>query len=453
MASRKEFDVNSLLPKAAPNPTLKKIKRGVFVFKCFLKLSIAMTMTAYYGHLLYQKQHNDMAMSQTFNKDYNLLTQSDFIDGAKNLGNMIAEPFLALLGKAEGKSYGFYLDNKGFATGYGYNPTQNDANYNRAILKFAEVDPATIDNIVNVSSKYKNSQLKQVPVELQNVKFSEKQIKKMALFAKKSYEQDFLIVFKEKMDSKGYNDKEQRILVNRYQLLTDEQKAVLIHMTYKVGQTGLTHYNTFFSDFIGYLNNPTTQTQEKVAKDFVYHYKKDGKILVDERVDNIHHDLFMKTNHNEQIALTTENSTYIKHPEKLVNNQDNNKTDNGKTHSTTTDANTNKDSNLTDKQKGMNEYSQANNELQEELKEKLSFNHFYNSLKQAVAEHKKYKLEHPHEETQTYYVQDDNNSDDDNNYTNSNDSNDNNTSDSDDQDDSDDEQVTYQVTQIIRMTR
>lgn len=445
MASKKEFDVNSLLPKKAPNPTLKKIKRGVFVFKCFLKLGMVLSMTAYYGHLVYQKQHNDMAMSQTLNKDYNLLSQSDLIDGAKNLGNMIAEPFLALLGKAEGKSYGFYLDNKGFATGYGYNPTQNDANYNRAILTFAEVDPNIINTVINVSSKYKNTQLKAVPVELTNVKFSEKQIKKMALFAKKSYEQDFLIVFKEKMDSKGYSDEKQKLLLNRYQVLTDEQKAVLIHMTYKVGQTGLTHYNTFFSDFINYLNNPTTQTQEKVANDFVYHYKKDGKILVDERVDDIHHNLFMKTNHNEQIALTNENSTYIKHPEKLVNNE-------SKSSSTTDVASNNKTNDNKNKKDTIDSYTQANKEVQEEIKEKLTFNHFYNTLKQAVADHKKYKLEHPNEEQQTYYVQDNDDSD---NATSDNDNtaDNSNQTDDNDADSDDDEQVTYQVTQIIRLTR
>ena len=438
MALKKEFDVNSLLPKKQQSQTIKNIKRGYFAFKCFIRLSVVIGGTMYYTHLVYQKEHQDIAMSQTINQDYDLLTQA-----GKNLGNMIAEPFLALLGKAEGSSYKFYLDNKGFATGYGFNPTQNDANYNKAILKYADVDPRTIDTIVNISSKYKNTQLKAVPEELQNVSFSKKQIQKMAIFARKSYEQDFLIVFKEKMDAKHFSEQREKVLINRYQVLTDEQRAVLIHMTYKVGQPGLEHYNTFFSDFIKYLENPTTENQEKVANDFVYHYKQNGKVLVDTRVDNIHHDLFMKTNHNEQLALTTENSAYLKHPEKVIvdNNQNITQSVNNKIK-------------LTEKQKESQQFAQANKELQDELKEKLTFNHFYSVLKQAVAEHKKYKLEHPNDDSNVYYSNDD--SDDNGTMTTTytqTDNSDSSNNNSQDEDDSDNEQVTYQVTQIIRMTR
>lgn len=451
MAFKKEFDVKSFLPKQEENKTIKKIKRGAFAFKCFIRLSILVGATAYYGHLLYQKQHYDMAMSDALTHDYDLIGEA-----GKKLGNIIAEPFLALLGKAEGSSYKFYLDNKGFATGYGYNPTQNDEAYNKAILKFAEVDPDTIDTIVKVSGKYKNVQLKEVPSEISRINFSEKQIKKMAIFAKRSYEEDFLIVFKEKMDDKHFSDKKQKILINRYQMLTDEQKAVLIHMTYKVGQPGLAHYNTFFNDLINYLNNPTLQTQEKVANDFVYHYKLNGKILVDKRVDDIHHDLFMKSNHNEQIALTSENSVLIK---------DNNKNDSIKSvpNQKLVDNNTKLDSSskVNEKQKEFLQYKKANDELQDELKQKLTFNHFYNTLKEAVVEHKKYKSEHPEDNITTATSdeqQDENESNinQNNNYTTYYTTSNTDNSDSDDTDDNsndDDEQVTIQVTKIIKMTR
>lgn len=49
---------------------------------------------------------------------------------------MIKDPFLSLLKRAEGFQKGFYADNKGYAVGYGYNPTQNSKEYNKSILDY-----------------------------------------------------------------------------------------------------------------------------------------------------------------------------------------------------------------------------------------------------------------------------------------------------------------------------
>ena len=50
----------------------------------------------------------------------------------------------------------FYADNKGYAVGYGYNPTQNSKEYNKSILDYAGVDENTKQVILKNAEKYKN---------------------------------------------------------------------------------------------------------------------------------------------------------------------------------------------------------------------------------------------------------------------------------------------------------
>jgi hypothetical protein len=247
-------------------------------FKAFLNIGVCALFAGYYMHLVEEKLTHNIDFVDSIEKDYHSL----------------ADPFLGILKNAEGVSKVFYADNKGYATGYGFNPTQNTPEYNREILKFAQVDEKTIEIIVLNANKYRNSGNKTIPPELKAIHFTNDQINKMALFAQKSYEQDFAVVLKEKIEGKGITGASEKKLLTSYKQLPRNKKGVLTHMVYKVGVNNLRKYNTFFTHFIDYLGNPTVENKEIVASSFIYHYKDNGKDLLDTRVSKIHHDEFMK---------------------------------------------------------------------------------------------------------------------------------------------------------------
>ena len=228
----------------------------------------------------------------------------------ENTYDSFYDSFLHLLKKAEGFSKSFYADNKGVAVGYGYNPTQNDINYNKNILDYAGVDETTQNKILANSKKFKNMEVNKVPEEFKNISLTTEQINKMALYSKKTYENDF--VLKEKINNKNYSETKKNSLINQYQSLPDNQKAVLTHMTYKVGKGGLAKYNTFFNNFIIYLDKPTLENKQKVANSFIYHYRKNGKMLSDTRVSDMHANLFMHDAPKKEVLITKK----INKPEK-----------------------------------------------------------------------------------------------------------------------------------------
>lgn len=119
-------------------------------------------------------------------------------------------------------------------------------------------------------------------------------------------------VLTEKLERKNFSqDKEDKIL-KAYLNMPSNQKSVLIHMVYKVGSQNLRKYNNFFNSLINYLDNPTLENKEKVALQFVYHYKSNGKNLLDTRVSKIHYNEFMKDPPKEVI----ENNNTIEKPTK-----------------------------------------------------------------------------------------------------------------------------------------
>lgn len=260
-------------------------------FKAFKNLAICGLVLGYNIHLIHEKLENNIPIVESIKNDYEVVSST------------LSDSFVGLLKKAEGVSQKFYPDNKGYATGYGFNPTQNSPEYNRQILTFAEVNPETINFILKNANKYKDVQSKNVPEEFKQIKFTPEQINKMAIFAKVSYEKDFRTVLNEKLERKNFTkDKEDKIL-NNYLHMPSNQKSVLIHMVYKVGVKNLRKYNNFFNSLINYLDTPTLENKEKVALQFVYHYKSNGQTLLDTRVSKIHYKEFMKEAPKEVIDV------------------------------------------------------------------------------------------------------------------------------------------------------
>lgn len=106
-------------------------------FKAFKNLAIAGLLLSYNIHLINEKIVHDQSFVESITKDYEAVSSS------------ISDCFIAVLKKAEGVSDKFYPDNKGYAVGYGFNPTQNTPEYNKAILEFAQVDPTVAQFIID----------------------------------------------------------------------------------------------------------------------------------------------------------------------------------------------------------------------------------------------------------------------------------------------------------------
>lgn len=261
--------------------------------KAFVKLGVlTIAATYYFG-----------AIQTQMKKDENVSVFSSIEEVIKNQYEAIKDPFLSLLKKAEGLDNKFYPDNKGYAVGYGYNPTQNSEDYNKSILDYAGVDQNTQEIILKNAGKYKNQNGSQVPEEFKHVKFTQDQLDKMALYAQQSYERSFFKVLNNKLDKKHIEKNDREKILSAYANLPENKKAVLIHMAYKVGEANLEKYNNFFNNFINYLENPTNENKIAVADSFTYKYAKNGVMLHDTRVEKIHHDLFMKEIPKKEIIV------------------------------------------------------------------------------------------------------------------------------------------------------
>lgn len=254
------------------------------MFKFFCKVGILGVASTYYFS----------AINNQMNKDESNTFLSSVEDVLKNQYDYIKDPFLNLLKRAEGYQSTFYADNKGYAVGYGYNPTQNSKEYNKNILDFAGVDDKTKSIILKNAEKYRDKNSEKIPEEFKKVNFTKQQLDKMALYAQESYENSFFRVLNHKLEKKHIEGSRRIKILQAYVDLPENKKAVLIHMTYKVGENNLEKYNNFFNNLINYLEKPNSVNKEAVANSFTYKYTKNGVVLHDTRVEKLHHDLFLK---------------------------------------------------------------------------------------------------------------------------------------------------------------
>lgn len=274
------------------------------MFKCFLKLGVfSVAATYYFGAIHTQIENNEKST-----------ILSSIEEVIKDQYKNIKDPFLSLLKRAEGYKEEFYPDNKGYAVGYGYNPTQNSNQYNKSILDFAGVDDKTKEVVLKNSEKYRNENGGKVPQELREAKFTKEQLDKMAVYSQHTYERAFFRVLNHKLDVKKFNETKKIKILKAYTALAENKKAVLIHMTYKVGETNLKKYHNFFNSFINYLDNPSNENKETVGKAFTYKYAKNGVMLHDTRVEKLHHDLFIKEMPKIEIVENNKNNNIILKP-------------------------------------------------------------------------------------------------------------------------------------------
>ena len=207
--------------------------------------------------------------------------------------------FFRLLCLTEGFSNIFYKDNIGVATIFGWNPTRNSEEFNSAILDKVPMDNKVKNYILSLSNK--GDHIKYVPSEIANYQFSPTQVLKMTESMKDFYEGVFLKVLDKKMDEKHFSDEQKQKVIYGYKHLPDNQKAVLIHMAYKLGEPNLTKYSAFFNRFVIYAVKPTPVNKSLVANQFSYYYKKDKKLFHDTQTEEIHN-VYFKNGETQELS-------------------------------------------------------------------------------------------------------------------------------------------------------
>lgn len=258
---------------------------------------------------------NDFLTGQAFKKSSNSkLNSTSSLANAKNLGlkkynaNLEAafkhNSFFRLLCLTEGFSNIFYKDNIGVAAIFGWNPTRNSEEFNEYILDRVPMDQKVKTAILNLSNK--GEKVKVVPNDIANYQFTPSQVLKMTESMKGFYEDVFLKVLDKKMDDKHFNDEQKKQVMSGYHHLPDNQKAVLIHMAYKLGEPNLVKYNGFFNRFLVYAVKPTPVNKALVANQFSYYYTKDKKRYHDTQTEEIHTEYF-KTGETDNLTDKVKN--------------------------------------------------------------------------------------------------------------------------------------------------
>lgn len=241
------------------------------------------------------------------------------------------EAFIKLLHLTEGKSHKFGLDNSGFAVAYGWNPTKNSFNLNTEIAKNIGLTKREIKTIQSVSipqltetkdidsnkPKKIHKTVQFIPKQLKSTYLTDKQIDNSAKFMMAYYEKEFLKVLKIKVKSQGIDYQKAK---DFYYNMSSNQQAVMIHMTYKVGISGLLKYDNFFHNLINYMKKPTEKKFIAIAPNFEYSYKsREGEKVHDTRVEKIHEVFFNDCATDKNQSLQDKVLNNIMSCRKLVN--------------------------------------------------------------------------------------------------------------------------------------
>lgn len=212
------------------------------------------------------------------------------------------DAFVHVLGVSEGKAHFFYLDNKGIAIAYGWNPTRNSKEFNLMVAQAMKLNAHQQKLIEDISD---NPQVQYVPKGLKGLVLTDAQIKTAANIFLTTYESEFLKVLKIKATQ---HNEDFSALESNYHKLPYNQQAVLIHMTYKLGLNRLQNYHDFFNNLVPYMKNPSEKGLYKVADDFEYNYQtRKGDWKHDNRTEQTHQIFFSQCSDDSNKITVSQN--------------------------------------------------------------------------------------------------------------------------------------------------
>lgn len=166
----------------------------------------------------------------------------------------------SIVSEVEGYRPTFYNDNIGYAIGNGWNVSfHSEANNYR----LARAIGLTDDDAKKLASLSEHKKVSPLP----KVELTPNQAQKAATELRETYESSI----------------RQEIGEQNYQKLAPHQKAALSYHVYKVGGAGAKKYKTLNGNLKTYIKNPTQENALKVAENFTYKYKMNGKVYEDKR--------------------------------------------------------------------------------------------------------------------------------------------------------------------------
>ncbi len=205
--------------------------------------------------------------------------------------------FGALASEAEGFRGKIYNDNVGFAVGNGWNLSMQSSSYNQLLASTISDNQEYQKNAAAMASA------KQKVVKDGDFSFEiapQRALQVAGLMSLDFYKNGLLPALDKQAKKKGLTG--QQVIAG----LEPHQRDALIYHTYKVGNAGVAKYTTLLESVVQYSQLSTEkksdiEEKKKVAANFTYKYKLDGKTLQDTRASVLVASMFIDTNVFAQI--------------------------------------------------------------------------------------------------------------------------------------------------------
>lgn len=208
--------------------------------------------------------------------------------------------FLSLAALAEGYRKNPYSDNKGIATGLGYNASMQTKKTNRLIFSMITKDDAVISSAVNLTGVMSMQEAN--ANDIKRIKIAPQQAAQITQMMSYEFREPMPQIIGEhaKLTSaKARKEMQEKSLTpSAYgKMLLDELKPnerdSMIYHVYKVGAGGFSKYKGLMSAVIDYRYNNTTAQADKVASHFTYKYTINGVVKEDTRASGLITNMFL----------------------------------------------------------------------------------------------------------------------------------------------------------------
>lgn len=201
---------------------------------------------------------------------------------------------------AEGYRKNPYSDNKGIATGLGYNASMQTKSTNKQIFSMITKDISVIQSAVNLTGIMSMSQAN--PSDINKIKIAPQQAAQITQMMSYVFSEPMgkIIGDQAKLTSAKARAemKEKSLTTEAYgQLLLNElkknEKDTLVYHNYKVGSGGFAKYKGLISALVEYRYNNSIAQADKVASHFTYKYTLNGVMKEDTRASGLITNMFL----------------------------------------------------------------------------------------------------------------------------------------------------------------
>lgn len=208
--------------------------------------------------------------------------------------------FLSLASQAEGYRKNPYSDNKGIATGLGYNASMQSKNTNKQIFSMITKDQAVINSAINLTGIMSMSQAN--PNDISKIKIAPQQAAQITQMMSFVFAEPMPKIIGEQAkltSAKARAEmKEKSLTTEAYgKLLLDElkpnEKDTLIYHNYKVGSGGFAKYKGLISSLVEYRYTKSIMQADKVASHFTYKYTINNVEKEDTRASGLITNMFL----------------------------------------------------------------------------------------------------------------------------------------------------------------